>query len=180
MDGSPRRSGFLYVVTAVLLLAGVAVVVQNLIAASPRNPISRVRSDQRSLATALEAYVIDANTYPAELWEVTTPMSYLAAIPNDALSPKPGRPFLYAPYNARPARNGPGTICMSWILVSRGPDGVFDIVPSSDLPADEPVTAEEAGQRLVGKTYDPTNGSNSGGDIYRLGGDAAPRQNGGE
>jgi len=53
----------LIVVAIIAILAAIAV--PNFLEAQVRSKISRVRNDLRSLATAIEAYRIDNNTYPA-------------------------------------------------------------------------------------------------------------------
>lgn len=53
----------LIVVAIIAILAAIAV--PNFLEAQVRSKVSRVRSDQRSLATALEAYYVDNNQYPA-------------------------------------------------------------------------------------------------------------------
>lgn len=47
-----------------------------------------------------------------------------------------------------------------WILVSRGPDGDFDI------PADILAGDGDPGDRLAAATWDPTNGAAGGGDLW--------------
>ncbi len=57
-------------------------------------------------------------------------------------------------------RNDEGT---GWILFSPGPDGVYDIVPWEDYdPANHPTPA------LIEKSYDPTNGTYTRGDLWRV------------
>ena len=53
----------LIVVAIIAILAAIAV--PNFLEAQVRSKVSRVRSDMRSLATGLESYYIDTNTYPA-------------------------------------------------------------------------------------------------------------------
>lgn len=53
----------LIVVAIIAILAAIAV--PNFLEAQTRSKVSRVRSDHRSLATAIETYYIDNNTYPA-------------------------------------------------------------------------------------------------------------------
>ena len=70
-DSTPtRRSGFtlielLIVVAIIAILAAIAV--PNFLEAQTRSKVSRVRADQRSVATALESYYVDENHYPPEL-----------------------------------------------------------------------------------------------------------------
>lgn len=52
----------LIVVAIIAILAAIAV--PNFLEAQVRSKVSRVKSDQRSFATALESYYIDNNTYP--------------------------------------------------------------------------------------------------------------------
>jgi prepilin-type N-terminal cleavage/methylation domain-containing protein len=53
----------LIVVAIIAILAAIAV--PNFLEAQVRSKVSRVKTDQRSLATALESYYIDNNSYPA-------------------------------------------------------------------------------------------------------------------
>lgn len=62
------RKGFtlielLIVVAIIAILAAIAV--PNFLEAQVRAKVSRVKADQRSLATALESYYVDTNSYPA-------------------------------------------------------------------------------------------------------------------
>ena len=54
----------LLIVVAIIAIL-VAIAVPNFLEAQVRAKVSRVRSDQRSLATAIEAYFVDHNIYPA-------------------------------------------------------------------------------------------------------------------
>lgn len=81
-----RRQGFtlielLIVVAIIAILAAIAV--PNFLQAQTRSKISRVKSDLRTLTTALEAYYVDANTYvPGNHWGVG---GARPSIPNDPL-----------------------------------------------------------------------------------------------
>ena len=66
---SSRVKGFtlielLIVVAIIAILAAIAV--PNFLEAQTRSKVARVKADQRSLATALESYYIDNNSYPAQ------------------------------------------------------------------------------------------------------------------
>ncbi|MBN1476924.1 prepilin-type N-terminal cleavage/methylation domain-containing protein [Candidatus Sumerlaeota bacterium] len=103
-----RRRGFtlielLIVVAIIAILAGIAL--PNFLEAQTRAKVSRTMADLRSVATALEAYRIDQNQYPAEnypspdlemtpdggtalpnqikLRPITTPVAYITALPTD-------------------------------------------------------------------------------------------------
>ena len=83
-----RQEGFtlielLIVVAIIAILAAIAV--PNFLEAQNRTKVSRVRSDFRTIATALEAYAVDHNDYPRN-WRVgdqtltpdlSTPVAYL-------------------------------------------------------------------------------------------------------
>jgi prepilin-type N-terminal cleavage/methylation domain-containing protein len=54
----------LIVVAIIAILAAIAI--PNFLEAQTRSKVARVKSDQRTLSTALEAYYIDNNAYPAQ------------------------------------------------------------------------------------------------------------------
>ena len=111
-------------------------------APSIRSKVSRVKADMRDIATALEAYMVATNQYiactldPDEealfvsdtplptfriangrgLPSLTTPVAYMSSMPYDSMSRARGMNFAY--WNDREG---------GWILISPGPDGVFDI-----------------------------------------------------
>ncbi|MBN1475376.1 prepilin-type N-terminal cleavage/methylation domain-containing protein [Candidatus Sumerlaeota bacterium] len=89
----------LIVVAIIAILAGIAL--PNFIEAQTRAKVSRAMADMRSIATALEAYRIDHNQYPAENylgdgWDggfglnnsvkmrpLTTPVAFITSLPAD-------------------------------------------------------------------------------------------------
>jgi type II secretion system protein G len=95
------RRGFtlielLIVVAIIAILAAIAV--PNFLEAQTRAKISRVKSDQRALATAMESYAVDYNKYPPNDGSgpvgvsqfrldrfpfITTPVSYITSLPRD-------------------------------------------------------------------------------------------------
>lgn len=187
--------------------------------ATPVSNVTLVRNDMRSLATAIEAYYVDNNAYPAfavgfqsvnaslgsahpafglptfsqpqmqspggVLMSLTTPIAYITTFPRDVGAPagqSPGgrRPtFLYwcvglnradtrSLYGASVVKNGAG-----WILVSTGPDGDYDLAGEWDVY--DPTIFQPSARLLGGVnkrgsafTYDPTNGTVSNGDIWRV------------
>ena len=221
------RKGFtlielLIVVAIIAILAAIAV--PNFLEAQVRAKVSRVKADQRSLATAIESYYVDNNAYPAVdssdeqtgtsgfgvnnvpnatpqiktlptfrrkanqgdgLMTLTTPISYITSyFPDPFARTKQGKYLYSTPYYAS------GSIsleCVGWIVWSFGPDndevdplggptsGDIQIVtiaggqeprvqdtyysPCGQIP--QPALTDFA-------TYDPTNGSTSNGDVYRL------------
>lgn len=106
-----KRHGFtlielLIVVAIIAILAAIAV--PNFLEAQVRSKVSRVKSDMRSLATALESYAVDHNAYPPPIeyelvspgvwgfsepaeeamegfmsYRLTTPVSYITSLPID-------------------------------------------------------------------------------------------------
>ena len=217
-----RLQGFtlielLIVVAIIAILAAIAV--PNFLEAQVRSKISRVRSDHRSLATAIETYYIDNNEYPAmtmdptlsadfslyrvlpptigrtfrargttQLLTLTTPIAYITSIFPDPFADVRGTGFTYF------------TDRCGWIVGSYGPD--VDQADGGQLiwnngniavPADaNPATPWRAGAdngvetaymcfvsqpSLVlltaataagAYTYDPTNGTVSDGDVWRV------------
>ncbi|MFH0795150.1 MAG: prepilin-type N-terminal cleavage/methylation domain-containing protein [bacterium] len=92
----------LIVVAIIAILAAIAV--PNFLEAQIRSKVSRVKADARSLATGLEAYVVDNNKYPPgtstssgitpyvsrlmRLQPLTTPVSYVTAVFPDVFNNK--------------------------------------------------------------------------------------------
>lgn len=90
-----RNKGFtlielLIVVAIIAILAAIAI--PNFLAAQIRSKVSRVKSNMRTSATAIEAYKIDTNEYPRYGGSnvssglpncVTTPIAYITKVPDD-------------------------------------------------------------------------------------------------
>ena len=141
---TPAPSGcasslLVYLVVGVIIAILAAISVPNFLEAQIRSKVSRAQSDMRSLATALEAYVVDNNAYPQDmriLWQ--GPVKYIPSGPADPYSGEysgAGRDFRYV------LRDG------LWMIYSIGPDG------------------QDNGGEIA---YDATNGTNSAGDIIRF------------
>jgi type II secretion system protein G len=96
----------LIVVAIIAILAAIAV--PNFLEAQTRSKVSRVKSDMRSLATALESYAVDHNAYPPPIeyddlgggnwgiiepageplegfmsYRLTSPVAYISSLPID-------------------------------------------------------------------------------------------------
>jgi prepilin-type N-terminal cleavage/methylation domain-containing protein len=209
-----RLSGFtlielLIVVAIIAILAAIAV--PNFLEAQTRSKVSRVKADQRSLATAIEAYYVDNNSYPAlaigdgsadksvkvtgastqllltptfrvrrtneYFMTLTTPVAYITSIFSDPFADTKGASFRYST---------PATAA-GWIVWSFGPDtdekdsiatraGDTEYSLVAGTPAMGYITDSiySAGGRsnptpeLLNLTYDPTNGTTSNGDVYRI------------
>ena len=190
----------LIVVAIIAILAAIAV--PNFLEAQVRSKVSRVKADQRSIATAVEAYYVDNNEYPAaktgnnashggvptatsaqevytfavktatqnNLMTMTTPIAYITSYPRD--------PFADNAITFEYYKDNQG-----WILGSFGPDtdeasyGNIDWRPN--VPGVETTytatIAQPSETLLAGAhgtngshTYDPTNGTVSDGDVWRV------------
>lgn len=183
----------LIVVAIVAVLAAIAV--PNFLEAQTRAKVSRVRSDLRTVAGALEIYFADNEAYPpsaiflasSDLFRLSTPVAYLtsSALPDvfgeketnlpPGLSPNPDRSYIYVDYT-------PGSDyftftpphCMrdtyrGWSVSSPGPDRIGD----GAWELNELNCGLNPGgiPILSGRLYDPTNGTLSRGDLVRTGGD---------
>lgn len=104
----------LIVVAIITILASIAT--PNFLEAQVRSKVSRVKSDMRTMATALEAYAIDSNKYPprsmyhinglvqayvglpqtrmTDLPALTTPVAYISNVPIDIFESP-----VHTPYN---------------------------------------------------------------------------------
>lgn len=149
-----------------------------------RHGVGRASSDLRTMGTALESYWIDHNTYPPHTfdpkqkahWEgasasmpaqqvmthgaapLTTPIAYLPRLLDDPcrfLDEK--RPFAYYAPEGK-----------TWILISAGPNCVFDMTSDTLSKIFDPKTLAPNEALLSHYTYDPTNGADSPGDVWRL------------
>lgn len=196
----------LIVVAIIAILAAIAV--PNFLEAQVRSKVSRVKADQRTIATALESYMVDHNHYPEEvslsndgylstisLSRLTTPVAYLSSLAAmvDVFNQQMlaglregfemGQPFLYANYEQFGTNRvfGPPTF-KAWGLSSLGPDralgpGIGLIAPYAAYGEGIEYFMSGAGDNTfpdaLDSVYDPTNGTTSGGDIMRFGGEVA-------
>ncbi|MEN6625732.1 MAG: hypothetical protein ABFD69_05835 [Candidatus Sumerlaeia bacterium] len=147
-----------------------------------RSPVSRVQADMRSMQIAIESYYADHKAYPVSTtdpalrarWksgsdmpgfmkhrpqgpdDLTMPTAYLYSYPTDPYRLyRDDRTYAYHNHQNK-----------NWILISPGPDCVFDIKPG-DLPETMSKLIEGDSTMLAVNTYDPTNGSISHGDVYK-------------
>ncbi len=181
----------LIVVAIIAILAAIAI--PNFLQAQTRAKVSRAEADMRALSTALETYYVDHNTYPPghhedgdmipydeRLNPLTTPIAYVTSIPMDPFQDsRPGWsdydlhqghfdywPMMYIdPPRYHEVFGGP----ITWQLLSPGPDGVF--VTHAPPEGVEIVDWSSEKVTILSNTvYDPTNGTISTGDIWRIGG----------
>jgi len=178
------------IAVAVLFCLALAASINSFIGGRSRSLVSRIRSDLRTQATALEAYYVDHNTYPAwsaqpgenmfsiqepkdhALYDklptfmarvpgrladtLTTPFAYLSTYFDDPYGRARGQSLCYW------TNNGHG-----WIIWSAGPDGEYDLTMDNVAQAYNPAK-ENPNEYLIDRTYDPTNGTTSRGDVYRV------------
>ncbi len=174
----------LIVVAIIAILAAIAI--PNFLEAQVRSKVSRVRSDMRNVALALESYRVDYNKYPPygqppynQLWDVnglnppllTTPTAYLtsASVLQDVFRagrPNPfwwSRQYYYRNFDDPRYANQPVDQEYSvkrygwWRLTSCGPD---QLIFNGDFTGDSKPAYTEV-------IYDATNGTVSVGDIER-------------
>ena len=187
----------LIVVAIIAILAAIAI--PNFLQAQVRAKVSRAKSEEQSLATAIEAYYIDNNVYPradqasqignSQTWNsgagdynsdggmipraLTTPVSYVSSLFKDPFK-KNGTGFYGYGGGPTTGTGMPTTWPSSgWISLSYGPDNTWGYTG-------QPLHEETSWTDTLGSfvtvplqqspwTYDPTNGTTSGGDVWRRG-----------
>ncbi len=186
MGGHQAMGVTLLAPTAILA----AIAVPNFLEAQTRSKVARSQADLRTLAVALESYFVDTNAYPA--WEVnpelnahgpfidespvlasqptfrmrepqskvmtlTTPIAYLPQLPADPFAPADGATYsYYADHESS-----------GWIVWSPGPGGEYELTVENIAQIYRPA-ARVPSRELIELTYDPTNGTISAGDIWRV------------
>jgi prepilin-type N-terminal cleavage/methylation domain-containing protein len=204
----------LIVVAIIAILAAIAV--PNFLEAQTRSKISRAKADLRTLATALESYYTDNNSYTFRdsgdgqnyytegLLLLTTPIAYITSVPLDVFITEKDLDVRRKPLfelgsgNAQRKQTSgtktapqPGPYDV-WMARSVGADSIDDTVmgafpykdnysfsdpnyPGLAQPFGDPGPAGAAA--IVRIIYDPSNGTVSRGDIFRLGGVKPQGQN---
>jgi prepilin-type N-terminal cleavage/methylation domain-containing protein len=179
-----RKKGFtlielLIVVAIIAILAAIAV--PNFLEAQTRSKVSRVKADQRSVATAIEAYCVEWNSYPmdskdfgpddggvdftwwTDMGSITTPVAFITSMIKDPFWTD--GPDVYEQY-ATTTGGGSVTTTKAWLLASVGVD--LDSADRGDVKERThfyfayPILTV-----LQTLQYDPTNGTISNGDIIR-------------
>lgn len=139
----------------------------------------RVRQDSNPSAD-LPCFALRGKAPGQAFQTLTTPQSYITSYPADPFSPIQGATFVY--WSVRPGAADPSgkivgkdspTSGVGWILVSPGPDRKYDIPDDWDVY--DPSVAQPSERLLTGTnrkgyafTYDPTNGTFSHGDFWRV------------
>lgn len=188
----------LIVVAIIAILAAIAV--PNFLEAQTRSKVSRCRADMRALATAVEAYALDANGYPPpygitaagrdSLAVLSTPVAFITSskFPDPFAAPNPNVAKVALTYEAVNASNqiiettprvpyavaptDPAATTAWWWIGARGPTRTFSGFGANPNPSIEQALfqSDVNPQAWLGLVYDPTNGTVSQGNIYRAGG----------
>ncbi len=189
----------LIVVAIIAILAAIAI--PNFLEAQVRAKVSRVHNDMRTLATAIEAYNVDHNTYPQPCcWQhrngdpfrlrayvaLSTPIAYLTSgiIPDPFVS-KGAISGSYDPFKLTyemafsnegvEARTLDNLLSSSNIMTPRSMFLVSSFGPdfSDDTDLGSFGGLDGTGRpTALARVYDPTNGTISKGDLYRCQGPA--------
>lgn len=184
----------LIVVAIIAILAAIAV--PNFLEAQTRAKVSRMKSDMRSTATAIESYRIDWNLYPfsadhddlgaplpsgAEAFEghlsavITTPVAYMTSLVPDVFFNRDSDvpkdiPIHYGQRQQARDLGEPDFFSdLTLALLDRDLTAAewYLFSHGPDQDHDESLDGSEPDQDT--KLYDPTNGTISNGDIYDLG-----------
>ncbi|MCA9434578.1 MAG: prepilin-type N-terminal cleavage/methylation domain-containing protein [Candidatus Omnitrophica bacterium] len=166
------------IVTALLLVL-LAIAVPEFREAQTLSSVVQVKTDIHTLVVAQEAYYQDFGIYPAEsesdaanfprslqgLFWLTSPIPYLEQVPVD--------PFGFTSMGVENPTYESGGIetsnirfsnCLvTWEIASHGPD------LNQSIWQDSPHYSRSGNPNLI--SYSPTNGTESGGDIFQYGGD---------
>jgi type II secretion system protein G len=187
---SKQNQGFtlielLIVVAIIAILAAIAV--PNLLEAQVRAKVSRSKTDIRTLATALEAYRIDQNNYPAEnipgspelvpaedgvpalvnsakLRPLTTPVTYITSLAIDPFSSEEDNLNVVPPVTYHYASvNDPLYPASIGFFQGNNAESRYAFwILQGNGPDTSPVSYQFP-------RYDPTNGTTSAGNILRFG-----------
>ena len=176
----------LIVVAIIAILAAIAV--PNFLEAQTRAKVSRVKTDMRSLAVALESYAVDNNNYPYAVnggnsghfpLTVTTPIAYMTSLPIDifrtfaassATLAADQRSFIYWRFISDQAKAATlsGTDSDEWGGATIAPGLTsFDRWGRWVMTSFGPDKKNSNALGGISNLYDPTNGTVSDGDIAR-------------
>jgi len=175
----------LIVVAIIAILAAIAV--PNFLEAQIRAKVSRCKADMRTIAGAMEQYHVDNSRYPETYvmsrWErfspLTTPVAYLTSVPKDLFhfgvddsgqvgidwGPRDGAYKMAATPLDTPTR---------YAISSDGPDRDEDSLPIKVYPGFSWEVMLGGDPDYDYMIYDPTNGSVSNGDLWRISDHALP------
>jgi len=175
----------LLIVIAIILIL-IAIALPNFLEAQIRAKVAKVKGDLRSVGVAMDSYFLDFKIYPPDhdpdsltsahgLYQLSTPIKYIAKVPFDIFNTKGSgialnEPFFemastgYPAYQARLRRPKVN----AFVVFSHGPD-VSDNFDSNDS---WPYGSVVPCPRDMGYlNYNPTNGTVSRGDLNQPGGE---------
>lgn len=197
-----RNSGFtlieLLIVIAIILIL-IAIALPNFLEAQIRARVTNALADMRSMATAMESYYIDFKTYPGDhdpdegfasrsLHQLTTPIAYIVAVPNDPFTP-PGSGMLGPGEEIGWEMGSTGTHpaiahifpsqynsnVFAYALTSHGPDVDDDFSCNDDWPfcgrTGTPCDPNSGSGGRGWVHYSATNGTKSSGELVQVGGE---------
>lgn len=180
-DMSMARSGRALGVVG-CILGGLAVfATHGWMEAELHQKIAQDKASLRTIATALEQYSVYQNVYPPALVCLTRPVPEPEALPTPAEEERrvhgPTR-YVTCLNAIPPSQFGDGSVPrywhpdstpFSWLVWTPGPDGIYDIATGDDLRRSleylGPNNRERPDAWLTDRTYDPTNGTVSAGDL---------------
>lgn len=181
----------LVVVAIIAILAAIAV--PNFLEAQVRAKTTRVRSDMRTLATALESYAVDHAAYPYDgsptdlsvgwaqsLAMLTTPVAYTTSIPADTFQDPAVRNYQYANshFVDAPANTKHSIEYDTAFFAGVGKDPTATALWTAAFGSSkwklqscgpDKFFSHATGDFGYPNRYDPTNGTVSAGDIFRSG-----------
>lgn len=176
------RKGFtlielLIVVAIIAILAAIAV--PNFLEAQIRAKTSRANADMRTIATALESYHVDNNSYPETYenarWErffpLTTPIAYISTVPPDpfCMIHDEDNTVDWSPRHKAYKMGATPLIKTSrYAISSNGPDLDEDSSPIKLYPGFSWDVFLGGNPDFDYMIYDPTNGTVSNGDVWRV------------
>jgi type II secretion system protein G len=172
----------LLIVIAIILIL-IAIALPNFLEAQIRARVVKAKSEMKSIYTGMESYYIDFKIYPEEseqdialtsegkgLLRLTSPIAYMTSIPEDPFGGEDrdvaggNTLILYEVGGVEAGQTYPrcGECCVTWCMFSKSPWG-------EQIPYGENPHFNVTGRDI--RTYNPTNGTSSRGNIFQWGGD---------
>jgi prepilin-type N-terminal cleavage/methylation domain-containing protein len=188
----------LLIVIAIILIL-IAIALPNFLEAQLRARVTSALADMRSMATAMESYYIDFKTYPGDhdpdegfnsqsLYQLTTPIAYIALVPEDPFTPpntglsSPGDEIGWEMASTGNSRfiahlypTEFNSNVYAYALTSHGPDVGDDFSCNDDWPfcgrTGNPCDPNSGSGGRGWVYYSATNGTKSSGELVQVGGE---------
>lgn len=151
--------------SVVAMILGAATMINRRREGSVHSWNSRVRLDERVLGEALEKYHEDHASYPtflSGLSSLTTPTAYIQSLPSDPYLREMHKPDQHP----RPYSYYTDPKFLGWIVWSAGPDKNYDLTDKNISSLYDPESPQPSNTLLL-YSYEPSNGTISGGDLFR-------------